>query len=85
MSNICTFINIEGNISKYLKRTSAGQQVITELFKSKGRIDGAAKKSFLPNANWRINGSQYRQYLHNWDSSICINDICSTVNTYTIG
>ena len=48
MSNICTFINIEGNISKYLKRTSAGQQVITELFKSKGRIDGAAKKAPYP-------------------------------------
>ena len=41
LSNICTFTKIEGN---FLKRTSAGHKVITELFKSKGRIDGAAKK-----------------------------------------
>ena len=34
----------EGNFSKHLKRTSAGHTVITELFKSKRRIDGAAKK-----------------------------------------
>ena len=44
MLNICTFMKIKGNISKYLKKTSAGHKVITELFKSKGRIDGAAKK-----------------------------------------
>ena len=31
-----------------MKRTSAGHKVITELFKSKGRIDGAAKKAPYP-------------------------------------
>ena len=74
-----------GEYFKLFEKDVCSHKVITELFKSKGRIDGAAKKSSLPNANWRINGSQYRQYLHNWDSSICINDIRSTVNTYTIG
>ena len=41
-------MKIKGNISKYLKKTSAGHKVITELFKSKGRIDGAAKKAPYP-------------------------------------
>ena len=48
MLNICTFMKIKGNISKYLKKTSAGHKVITELFKSKGRIDGAEKKAPNP-------------------------------------
>ena len=41
-------MKIKGNISKYLKKTSAGHKVITELFKSKGRIDGAEKKAPNP-------------------------------------
>ena len=35
-------------IFRKAKRTSAGHKVIAELFKSKGRIDGAAKKAPYP-------------------------------------